>query len=98
MRVAHRTLDDCAFEAAKARTVQPNQSVQVAVGGIGPLTFRCRPLTKRVPFVNHEPGRPLLRNQFPAPDPPVMPAAEDLHRWYVTEGRTLLQIARHHHT
>ena len=27
-----------------------------------------------------------------------MPPAEDLHRWYVTEGRTLEQIARQHHT
>ena len=27
-----------------------------------------------------------------------MPPAEDLHRWYVTEGRTLEQIAHQHHT
>ena len=30
-----------------------------------------------------------------APGPPVMPPAADLHRWYVIEGRTLEQIARH---
>jgi len=34
----------------------------------------------------------------PHPGPPVMPPAEDLYRWYVTEGRTLVQIARQHHT
>ncbi len=34
----------------------------------------------------------------PHPEPPVMPPAEDLHRWYVTDRRTLEQIARQHHT
>ena len=41
----------------------------------------------------HRPASPP-----PHPDPPVMPPAKDLHRWYVTEGRTLEQIAHHHHT
>ena len=27
-----------------------------------------------------------------------MPSPADLHRWYVVEGRTLVQIARQHHT
>ena len=34
----------------------------------------------------------------PHPEPPVMPPPAILHRWYVTEGRTLEQIARQHHT
>ena len=34
----------------------------------------------------------------PHPTPPTAPASDDLERWYVTEGRTLAQIARHHHT
>jgi len=46
--------------------------------------------------------RELDVHRPPAPpphsEPPVMPAVEDLHRWYVTEGRTLEQIAQQHHT
>lgn len=34
----------------------------------------------------------------PHPEPPVMPPPAALHRWYVTEGRTLEHIARQHHT
>jgi transposase-like protein len=34
----------------------------------------------------------------PHPEPPVMPPLAVLHRWYVTEGRTLEQIAHQHHT
>jgi hypothetical protein len=34
----------------------------------------------------------------PHPEPPAMPPAPVLHDWYVTQKRTLEQIARQHHT
>jgi transposase-like protein len=34
----------------------------------------------------------------PHPEPPAMPPASVLHDWYVTQKRTLEQIARQHHT
>lgn len=52
-----------------------------------------RVLMRRRELGVHRPPAPP-----PHPEPPVMPPAEDLHRWHVTEGRTLEQIARQHHT